>query len=124
MAGRYTDQKPSSGDAVMVHDVEAFTATLLACRPELGSQDTAGLLSDISATFRDYAETMKGSEQIAPAENVDRHRPSGSDDPLLKADHFFQHPVPASRKGSSHNAWEGSCLIMMPISSARNCLSY
>ncbi len=77
MVRRYTDQKPSSGDAVMVHDVEAVIATLLACRPELGSQDTADLLSDISASFRDSAETMKGSEQIAPAENVDRHRPRG-----------------------------------------------
>ena len=124
MVRRYTDQKPSSGDAVMVHDVEAVIATLLACRPELGSQDTADLLSDISAMFRDYSEKMKGSEQIDPAQSFDRHRPRGSDDPLLKADHFFQHPVPASRKGSSHNAWEGSCLIMMPISSARNCLSY
>jgi hypothetical protein len=108
----------------MVRDVEAVTATLLACRPELGSQDTADLLSDISATFCDYVEMMKGSEQIDPAQNVDRHRPSGSDDTLLKADHFFQHPVPASRKGSSHNAWEGSFLIVIPISSARNCLSY
>src|SRR4028118_154016 len=42
----------------MTQDIEAFTATLLARRPDRASQENAALLSDISAAFRDYGERL------------------------------------------------------------------
>ncbi len=66
----------------MVQDIEAFTAALLARRPDLASQENASLLSDISAAFRDYAERMGDSQQVDSAQNADGHRDPGSDRPL------------------------------------------
>jgi hypothetical protein len=66
----------------MQHDLEAFTAALLARRPDLGSQENAILLSDISAAFRACAEQMAAQPQIDPAQNPDGHRAHGSDEPL------------------------------------------
>jgi hypothetical protein len=66
----------------MMHDIEAFTAALLARRPDLASQENAALLSDISAAFRDYAERMGTTQQVDSAQNTDRHRARGSDEPL------------------------------------------
>ncbi len=51
----------------MAQDIEAFTAALLARRPDLASQENAALLSDISAAFRDYAEQMEPSQQVDSA---------------------------------------------------------
>jgi hypothetical protein len=47
----------------MKHDLEAFTAALLARRPDLGLQENATLHSDISAAFRAYAEEMIAQPQ-------------------------------------------------------------
>jgi hypothetical protein len=66
----------------MKHDLEAFTAALLARRPDLGLQENATLHSDISAAFRAYAEEMIAQPQIDPGQNQDRHRAHGSDEPL------------------------------------------
>lgn len=66
----------------MAQDIEAFTAALLARRPDLASQENAALLSDISAAFRDYAERMGPPQQVDSAQNVDGHRAPGSDQPL------------------------------------------
>jgi hypothetical protein len=66
----------------MAQDIEAFTAALLARRPDLASQENAALLSDISAAFRDYAEQMEPSQQVDSAQNTDGHRAPGSDKPL------------------------------------------
>ena len=66
----------------MMHDLEAFTAALLARRPDLASQENAALLSDISAAFRDYAERMEATQQVDSAQNTDGHRAPGSDEPL------------------------------------------
>ena len=66
----------------MTHDIEAFTAALLARRPDLGSQENAALLSDISAAFRDYAGHMTASQQVDSAQNADGHRAPGSYQPL------------------------------------------
>ncbi len=59
--------------------IEAFTAALLARRPNLASQENAALLSDISAAFRDYAERMGSSQPVDSAQNADGHRAPGSD---------------------------------------------
>ena len=66
----------------MAQDIEAFTAALLARRPDLASQENAALLSDISGAFRDYAEQMGSSQPVDSAQNADRHRAPGSDKPL------------------------------------------
>ncbi len=66
----------------MSQEIEAFTAALLARRPDLASQENAALLSDISAAFRDYAEQMGSSQQVDSAQNTDGHRALGSDKPL------------------------------------------
>jgi hypothetical protein len=66
----------------MVLDIEAFTAALLARRPDLGSQENAALLADISAAFRNYADGMGTLQQVDSAQNVDGHRAPGSDQPL------------------------------------------
>jgi hypothetical protein len=66
----------------MVQDIEAFTAALLARRPDLASQENAALLRDISGAFRDYAERMDDSQQVDSAQNADGHRAPGSDRPL------------------------------------------
>ena len=66
----------------MISDIEAFTATLLARRPDLASQENAALLSDISAAFRDYVERLGSSQQVDTAQNADGHRAPGSDRPL------------------------------------------
>jgi hypothetical protein len=66
----------------MVPDIEAFTAALLARRPDLASQENAALLSDISAAFRDYAERMGPSQAVDSAQNADGHHAPGSDQPL------------------------------------------
>jgi hypothetical protein len=63
----------------MMQDIEAFTAALLARRPDLASQENAALLSDISDAFRDYAERMRSSQLVDSAQNADGHRASGSD---------------------------------------------
>lgn len=66
----------------MAQDIEAFTAALLARRPDLASQENAALLSDISAAFRDYAERKGASQPVDSAQNADGHRAQGSDQPL------------------------------------------
>ena len=63
----------------MAQDIEAFTAALLARRPDLASQENAALLSDISAAFHDYAERMESSQPVDSAQNADGHRAPGSD---------------------------------------------
>ncbi len=66
----------------MTQDIEAFTAALLARRPDLASQANAALLSDISTAFRDYAKRIGATQQVDSAQNADGHRDPGSDRPL------------------------------------------